>query len=494
MSRFKPLKLSLTRKLTLAFLMVALTAAALLAVFIRLTNVSQFNQLIVAQQRSAFQATLVSYYQANGSWNGVMPYVFGNRGGAAAQATNQPGTGGGYGSGFGGGFGDGGRGGGPNRGLFFGLADAQGNVVIPMPNYPLGTHVSDARLAQGTPVTVNGQVVGTILTPPSPPGLTPEETGYLQRTDLALVLASGGALVVAVLVGLLLARTLTRPLEALTQATQRMAGGELGQQVTVRSSDEIGELATAFNQMSRELARAVQVRRQMTADIAHELRTPLTVIAGYIESMADGVLAPTPERLAVIYSEIEHLQRLVGDLRTLTQADAGELTLHKQLTSALELMQRAQAAFAHRAEQQGVSLTVQPDSGDGHNGTGSHAAATPPIAVDDIRMAQVLGNLLSNALRYTPSGGRIELSAWPSGDGVDLSVHDSGQGIAAADLPFVFNRFYRADKSRSDEGESGLGLAIVKALVEAHGGSIEAQSQPGQGTTMTIHLPAANSA
>ena len=468
--------------------MVALTAAALLAVFIRLTNVSQFNQLIVAQQRSAFQAALVSYYQANGSWNGVMPYVFGNRGGAAAQATNQPGTGGGYGGGFGGGgFGDGGRGGGPNRGLFFGLADAQGNVVIPMPNYPLGSRVSDARLAQGTPVTVNGQVVGTILTPASPPGLTPEETGYLQRTDLALVLASGGALVVAVLVGLLLARTITRPLEALTQATHRLTGGELGQQVAVRSSDEIGELAMAFNQMSSELARAVQVRRQMTADIAHELRTPLTVIAGYIESMADGVLAPTPQRLAVIYSEIEHLQRLVGDLRTLTQADSGELTLHKQPTSALELMQRAQAAFAHRAEQQGVSLTVQP------NGAGGQHAATPPIAVDDIRMAQVLGNLLSNALRYTPPGGRIELSARPSGDGVDLSVHDSGQGIAAADLPFVFNRFYRADKSRSDEGESGLGLAIVKALVEAHGGSIEALSEPGHGTTMMIHLPAASS-
>jgi signal transduction histidine kinase len=464
-------KLSLARKLTLAFLLVAVTAALLVAVFIRLTNADQFNQLVVAQQRGAFQTTLVSYYETNGSWNGVWPYVLKNRTSASAQATGQPDSGPGYG------YPQGGHGPG-DHGLMFGLVDAEGNVVIPlMPEYQVGSHVSAARLAQGAPVTVNGKVVGAILSPPSPPGLTPEETAYLQRTDLALLLASGGALLVAVLVGVLLARTLTRPLQALTEATHRMAGGELRQEVVVQSGDEIGELAAAFNQMSRELARAIQVRRQMTADIAHELRTPLTVIAGYIESMADGVLAPTPERLAVIYAEIEHLQHLVGDLRTLTQADAGELTLHKQPVAARELLQRAQAAFEHRAAQEEIALEVQPNG------------QTPPIQVDEIRMAQVLSNLLSNALRYTPAGGRIVLGAAASGDGVDLSVCDTGQGIAPADLPFVFNRFYRADKSRSEDGESGLGLAIVKALVEAHGGTIEAQSELGQGTTMRIHLP-----
>ena len=471
------LKLSLARKLTLAFLLVAVTAALLVAVFIRLTTANQFNQLVTTQQRSDFETTLVTYYQTNHSWQGVWQYVLTTRDTASAQATNQPGYGNGYGGHPDSGHGPG-RG---NRGMIFGLVDGQGNVEIPlMPDYPVGTLVSAARLAQGTPVTVNGQVVGTLLTPANPPGLTPEETAFLQRTDLALLLASASALLVALVMGLLLARTLTRPLQALTEAAHRMAGGELGQQVAVRPGDEIGELALAFNQMSRELASAVQVRRQMTADIAHELRTPLTVIAGYIESMADGVLAPTPERLAVIYSEIEHLQHLVGDLRTLTQAEAGELTLHTQPVAAQELMQRAQAAFEHRAEQKGIVLEVEPD-GD-----------TPPMAVDETRMAQVLGNLLSNSLRYTPAGGRIVLAARPSADGVDVSVHDTGQGIAAADLPFIFNRFYRADKSRSEseDGESGVGLAIVKALVEAHGGSIRAQSEPGQGTTMMIHLPA----
>jgi signal transduction histidine kinase len=470
-------RLSLARKLTLAFLLVAVTAALLVAVFIRLTNADQFNKLVLAQQRSAFQTTLVSYYEANGSWDGLLPYLT-TGGEGNPPPTAQPGSGGNNGNGYTGGHGYGGEHGpGGDHELMFGLVDAQGHVVLPQPNLPLGAVVTPARLAQGTPVTVNGQVVGTLLNPPSPPGLTPEETSYLQRTDLALLLASGGALLVALLVGVLLARTLTRPLQALTQATHNLASGQLGQEVTVRSGDEIGELAAAFNQMSRELARAIQVRRQMTADIAHELRTPLTVIAGYIESMADGVLAPTPERLAVIYAEIEHLQHLVGDLRTLSQADAGELALHKQPVAVDELLQHVQAAFAHRAEQRGVALEVQ-------------AAATPPVLVDENRMTQVLSNLLSNALRYTPAGGRITLAAEARAGGVDLGVRDTGQGIPPADLPFVFNRFYRADKSRSDEGESGLGLAIVKALVEAHGGTIEALSELGRGTTMTIHLPA----
>ena len=469
-------KLSLARKLTLAFVLVAVTAALLVAVFIRLTNANQFNRLITDQQRSTFQSTLVSYYETNGSWDGVQAYVQSlHTGGPAPAATSQPNANnGGYGHDYGS------HGPGPSdHGLMFGLVDAQGTVIIPLPNDPAGTRVTAARLAQGTPVTVNGQVVGTILDLPSPPGLTPEESAYLQRTDLALLLASGAALLVALVMGLLLARTLTRPLQALTTATHRMASGELGQEVSVRSNDELGELAAAFNQMSRELARAVQVRRQMTADIAHELRTPLTVIAGYIESMSDGVLAPTPERLAVIYSEIEHLQALVGDLRTLSQADAGELTLHKQLVAPAELIQRAQAAFEHRAEQQGIALQV------------AAPAATPPVAVDEIRMTQVLSNLLSNALRYTPPGGQIVLGAAARSNEVELSVRDTGSGIPPADLPFVFNRFYRADKSRSDEGESGLGLAIVKALVEAHGGTIEALSELGRGTTMKIRLPAA---
>ena len=461
---------SLTLKLSLAFLLVALTVALLVAVFIRLFSADQLDRLIIEQQRSEFKTSLVAYYQTNGSWAGAQEYFARSQGPPFPPPEGDPYAGDRH-TGF--------R---RDRHQLFGVVDARGAVVIPLlPEFPVGAQAPQEVITRGESIEVDGKVVGTILTAAFPPGLNPEETAYLQRTNVALALASGAAVLVALLVGVLLARTLTRPLHALTQATHRMAGGELEQEVRVKSGDEIGELAAAFNQMSREVARANKVRRQITADVAHELRTPLTVIAGYVESMRDGVLSPTPERLSVIYTEIERLQHLVGDLRTLTQADAGELKLNRQSVSPQELLQQAVAAFEHQAAQKGVRLELNLN---GVNGD------IPAISVDETRMAQVLGNLITNALRYTPEGGQIVLGAALNGDRVTLTVQDTGQGILPEDLPFVFNRFYRADQSRAGEnGESGLGLAIVKALVEAHGGAISVQSAPGAGSTFAITLP-----
>jgi len=252
----------------------------------------------------------------------------------------------------------------------------------------------------------------------------------------------------------------------------------LEQQVKVRSNDEIGQLATAFNRMSQEVARVNQLRKQMTADIAHDLRTPLTVISGYIESMREGVLKPTPQRLALIYSEIERLQNLVGDLRMLSLADAGELSLNPQSIAPRALLDKAATLFRHLAEQQKVTIMV------------TVSENLPELWVDEARMMQVLGNLISNALRYTPSGGRVTLSARSVDDSVEICVQDTGEGIPADELPFIFDRFRRGDKSRHAEtGETGLGLAIVKALVESHGGSVAAESAPGAGTTIRLDLP-----
>jgi len=465
---------SLTVKLTLAFLLVALTVALLVAVFIRLISVGQLNQLVVEQQRAELHAQLADYYQANGSWDKVADFVqhnpyespMGDDFNGTAKPTQPNGQPhGNYQH---------------NPHLQFGLADANGIVVLESsPDFRMGEQLTQASLTRGEPIEINGQVVGTILTPKLPPAFNPQETAYLERVTLALVYASLGAVLVALLVGVLLARSLTHPLKALTAATHRMAGGELEQEVPVRSGDELGELAIAFNRMSHEVAQANKARRQMTADIAHELRTPLTVIAGYVESMREGVLSPSPERLTVIYDEIEHLQHLVGDLRILSQADAGELKLNRQSVSPQELMQQSYAAFQHLAEQKGLRLEL------------NLAPDLPMLDVDEVRLTQVLGNLISNALRYTPNGGRVTLGASREANGgIALTVADTGQGIAPADLPFVFNRFYRADKSRAEEsGESGLGLAIVKALVDAHGGVIAVESHPGNGTTFTIRLP-----
>jgi signal transduction histidine kinase len=337
-------------------------------------------------------------------------------------------------------------------------------------------------LQAGTPVTVDGKQVGTILTAKEPPGFNPQEAQFLQRTNEALIFAMLGALLVALVIGGLLARTLTGPLQALTHAAQNITQGQLEQEVKVRTNDEIGQLAAAFNRMSQEVARVNQLRRQMTADIAHDLRTPLTVISGYVESMRDGDLKPSTERFALIYSEIERLQNLVGDLRMLSMVDAGELSLNPQSISPKNLLERASALFRHQAE--GQHVTIQVNAGDD----------LPNIRVDEARLIQVLGNLISNALRYSLPGGTITLAAQTSADQLEIRVEDTGTGIPADELPYIFNRFRRGDKSRHTEtGETGLGLAIVKALVEAHGGSVSAESKPDEGTTIRLMFPSEKS-
>ncbi len=459
---------SLYWRLTLAFVLVAVVTAALVAVFVRITSNDRLTRLIQEQQISGLQEVLGEYYSQNGSWNGVAdqwrqlqnssrPTPAGPT--PALPPTDQRPD--------------------DRRRSLFGLADASGVVVVSVDQqFPVGFKLPPDELKKGTPVTQNGATVGTILTMRQLTEFNPEEMLFLARTNQALALAMIVALIAALLMAVPLARTMTRPLQALTRAAQNIADGQLEQQVTVNSSDEIGQLAAAFNRMSQEVARGNHLRRQMTADIAHDLRTPLTVIGGYVESMRDGVLQPTPARLALIYSEIERLQRLVGDLRMLSQADAGELSLMPQLIAPQSLLERTAAVFQHQAGQQGVELINTAESD------------LPQVRLDDARMLQVLDNLLSNALRYTPPQGRVTLSARRVNDEVVFSVQDTGEGIAPEELPNIFQRFYRVDSSRhSDGGESGLGLAIVKAITEAQGGRVWAESTPGQGTTMYVAFP-----
>jgi signal transduction histidine kinase len=461
---------SLSWKLILAFMLVAFTTAGLVALFIRLTSADRLMEFVIEQQRASLVAGLSDYYAINGSWDGVdqnwqqlsarnYPPPAGQSPEHASTGNPPPGE--------------------RDRRNLFGLADTQGSVIISVdPHYPAGAQLPADVLKAGTPITVNGEQVGTIINASQPGGFNPQEALFLQRTSQALLFAILGALVVALIMGILLARTLTGPLHELTNAAQRITQGQLEQQVRVKSNDEIGQLAIAFNRMSQEVARVNQARRQMTADIAHDLRTPLTVISGYIEAMRDGVLKPTPQRLALIYTEIERLQDLVGDLKTLSLADAGELSLNPQFISPRTLLDRAANLFSVQAEHQIVSIRVEASED------------LPKIFIDEARMMQVLGNLISNAFRYTSSEGAITLSAQISGDKMEINVKDTGTGIAEEELPYIFDRFHRADKSRHTEtGESGLGLAIVKALVESHGGTASADSVLNQGTTIHLYLP-----
>jgi signal transduction histidine kinase len=273
-------------------------------------------------------------------------------------------------------------------------------------------------------------------------------------------------------------RRLGTPFADIMSATDAIAHGDLSVRLRENNRGPLGSLAHRFNNMVTELERAEQQRRNQTADIAHELRTPLHIIQGNLEGMLDGVYEPTPEKITDTLDETRLLARLVDDLQTLSLAEAGQLPLHPTRFLLADLLNDAAAGFDSRAAAQNVTLRVDvPDP-------------SPEISADYDRLNQVLTNLLANALRYTPENGQITLHAEAIPEGVRITVSDTGAGIPTEDLPYIFDRFWRGDKSRArTEGSSGLGLAITKQLVQAHGGTISAESEPGKGTRFTIELP-----
>ena len=282
-----------------------------------------------------------------------------------------------------------------------------------------------------------------------------------------------GLLGVAFLVGRAV-RRLAAPIGEVMEAADRVAGGDYSARVQVRGPGEVGRLAHSFNQMTERLQANETQRRALLADVAHELRTPLSVIRGNVEGMLDGVYPADGTHLGPILEETAVMARLLDDLQTLSTAEAGVLRLHRERVDPLALAQDAAAALRPRAERAGVSLDVR------------GAAPVPEVDVDQVRIGEVLANLLTNAIRHTPRGGAVRVLVSPAPGGVAFAVSDTGPGIDARDLPHVFDRFVKS----ADSGGAGLGLAIARSLVEAHGGRITAESTPGAGTTMRFELPA----
>lgn len=296
-------------------------------------------------------------------------------------------------------------------------------------------------------------------------------------------IAGAAALVLALTVGasVFAGARLVRPLHALTGAAQRMRDGEQPESVPVSGDDEVGRLAAAFNDMSAHRARLEEQRKAMVSDVAHELRTPLSNIRGWLEAAQDGLADPDPAFVSSLLEEAVLLQHIIDDLQDLAAADAGVLRLHPESVEIRELLNQVAAAHQARAENAGVTLAV------------TATAPGPALRADPVRLRQAVGNLVSNAVRHTPEGGRVTLRAYAAeeGDGTVLvEVTDTGSGIPPEDLPHVFDRFWRAEKSRSRRtGGSGLGLSIVRKLVEAHGGTVDATSVEGEGSTFVLRLP-----
>ncbi|HOZ37940.1 MAG TPA: ATP-binding protein [Anaerolineaceae bacterium] len=456
------MKKSLKTRLILTYAAVALVTVLVALLFVRFRSGQSLRNLVIDQQVEEMSVMVEEYYTTNQSLDGFVYYYLSTmlRSGGDSPFFQPP------------------RDSDPEdiRGIR-GLVDTDGKTLLPTQNLPVGVVVPERWLDGAREVEVDGVAVAWILIDEKSLELSRSEQMFMGQVNLAIAIAAGAGILTAVITGVLLAAGILKPIRKLTEASEQMAQGALGQQVDVSSKDEIGRLSESFNRMSIDLARADAERKRLTADITHDLSTPLQIVSGYIEMYENGDVSLNPQQLGIIKAELENLKRLVGDLTVLTQAEGGGVEILLSPVAPNQLLEQIAEAFQPLANQQGVELRLDLDQ-------------TPVmINADDGRMLQVFKNLMENALRHTPNDGTVTLAS-KVGERVELSVADTGDGIAAEDLPLIFERFYQADKARTgSKGKMGLGLAICKALVELQGASIRAESAGiGQGTKIIVTI------
>jgi two-component system OmpR family sensor kinase/two-component system sensor histidine kinase BaeS len=369
------------------------------------------------------------------------------------------------------------------------LADADGLIVFDSTGQGKGEQADRRELALAWPVTEadDKDPLGYLLLyyPVTAP-LDAKEQQFLDQLESYLLIGTALAVVLIVVVGALLSRRLNAPLQRLANAARAVAAGSLEQQVDTGGSIEVAQVGQAFNEMTASLKEAETLRQNMVADVAHELRTPLSVLQGNLWAILNDAYPLEKAEISRLYDETRLLSRLVEDLRELALADAGQLDLNLQSTGVARVIRDTVDTLALAAEVQEVSLYAQPPDD------------LEPVQADPDRVAQVLRNLLVNALRHTPAGGSVTVSAAAKIETLEITVADTGEGIAAEDLPHVFERFWRADLARTRSkagGEerladgTGLGLAVAQSLVNAQGGRIWVESTPGEGTVFRFTLP-----
>jgi len=348
-------------------------------------------------------------------------------------------------------------------------------------NIPFTGELTRFEIApDGTAIVYQGsEPIGTlVIDPVAELEWIVAQNEFVETVNWTLLITAILAGLAAVMLTVILSRRILQPVAALTQAVRRLGGGDLSQRVAIHASGEMTDLARAFNTMAESLSHNEELRRSMVSDIAHELRTPVTNIRGYLEAVQDGMLDPNHSTIDLLHEEAMLLNGLIQDLQELALAEAGQLRLELQPVSLDIVVEQTVSMLQPAARQKGVQLITHLDSG------------LSPVKADQRRIAQVMRNLLNNAITHTPPGGEVHIRSEITPSAVTLHVSDSGEGINEEHLPFVFERFYRADPSRSrSTGGAGLGLAIVKQLVERQGGCVWAKSVVGKGATFSFTLP-----
>ena len=459
-----------------AVLALSMTAAAVCTGFAAHREVSHIQGEQDRVRAGRIHSALADYYDEAGDWDGLQDFV--NRIGFQSE-----------------------------REIV--VLDADGNVAAD--NRPLRRGHDDrghrvlfnAGIPRGplpppqyfTPITSDGSEVGAVAIAAGrrdgpvyifpgphldePDDAEPPLAQFTERVNRSLVVAGVVAGVVGIILVLLLSRRTLGSIGNLTAAARRLGSGDLSSRVPVRGNDEVAELGHAFNTMADALEDSECQRRSMVSDVAHELRTPLANIQGHVEAMQDGLLQPDAATLDTVHQQTLYLNRLVSDLSLLAQTEARELRLQLEPESISDIALRVTDSFRPRAEIQSVRLDTALTDG------------LPLLNLDRLRIEQAMGNLVDNAIRYTPPGGTVTVAVGPHGDGVRVVVTDTGPGIPTDALPHVFDRLYRVDPSRDrTTGGAGLGLTIARQLIEAHGGTVWAESEEGIGSRFGFDLPA----
>jgi signal transduction histidine kinase len=451
--------MSMRWRLLGSFALIILIALGTVAIVSRITTEQELQAFLGHGGQVGLENlanSLEAYYAENGSWENVESILTAGQGRGQGQ-----------------------RSGGAAFGRAFALTDVSGMVLFSSTKAEQGTNLPEETLARALPLEVSGERVGFLYPQDGLLDLPEDfEELLIERVNQASLLAgliSGG---IAILIALVLAALILRPVRDLTTAAQKMTRGDLSQRVQVHGEDEMATLGKTFNQMSRSLQEAEARRMALTADIAHELRNPLAIQRAHLEALQDGVYPLTQDNLTLLAEQNQQLTRLVEDLRTLALADAGELTLNKRPIDLVPMCQETLTRFAIQAKAKDIQLTAECGMG------------AVLVHADKERLQQIHDNLMQNALRYTPEGGFIKLTLEQQAQHAIFSIYNNGPQLSPEAQRHLFERFYRTDKARDRaSGGTGLGLAIARKLAEAHGGTLTGENHPAGGVIFKLSLP-----